>query len=198
MRALAHPVRLALLETLTLRGPLTATEAGALIGETATTCSFHLRQLARYGFVEEAGGGRGRSRPWRVVQIGFIVDPEAGDLSGQSASRALSSLALTRQLARHERSREASPTLPEPWRDAGGQSETVWWVTAEELHELEAEIQGLIDRYVDRLVEPAKRPPGAQMVEFVALTHLFEPTPQLDPAPGQTPADEQTSSGAGE
>jgi DNA-binding transcriptional ArsR family regulator len=49
MKAVSHPVRLALLEVLSLRGPLTATEAGRLIDETPTTCSFHLRQLARWG-----------------------------------------------------------------------------------------------------------------------------------------------------
>ena len=68
LKAVAHPVRLALLEALTLRGPLTATEAGEMIDETPTTCSFHLRQLARFGLVEEAGGGVGRARPWRVVR----------------------------------------------------------------------------------------------------------------------------------
>jgi len=54
-RALGHPVWLVLLETLVIDGPLTATEAAERIGESPTTCSFHLRQLARYGFVEEAG-----------------------------------------------------------------------------------------------------------------------------------------------
>ena len=51
MRALAHPVKIALVEVLSLEGPLTATEAGERIGESPTTCSFHLRQLAKYGFV---------------------------------------------------------------------------------------------------------------------------------------------------
>ena len=60
LRALAHPVRLSLVSLLRRAGPLTATQAGERIGESATTCSFHLRQLARYGLVEEAGGGRGR------------------------------------------------------------------------------------------------------------------------------------------
>lgn len=55
---MAHPVRVALLEALSLQGPMTATEAGERIGESPTTCSFHLRQLAKYGFVEEAGGAR--------------------------------------------------------------------------------------------------------------------------------------------
>ena len=54
MRALTHPVRLALLDAGNSQGPLTATQAGELIGEPPNTCSFHFRQLARYGFVEEA------------------------------------------------------------------------------------------------------------------------------------------------
>jgi len=81
MRALSHPVRIAILEVLSLEGPLTATEVGERIGETPTTCSFHLRQLAKYGFVEEAGGGKGRARPWRMTSIGQQIsahgDPEA-------------------------------------------------------------------------------------------------------------------------
>src|ERR1700722_16636507 len=70
MRALTHPVRIALFEQLSVGGPMTATQVGELIGESPTTCSFHLRQLAKYGFVEEAGGGKGRARPWRMSSIG--------------------------------------------------------------------------------------------------------------------------------
>ena len=66
MRALAHPVRLALLEALTDAGQLTATEAGERVGESPANTSFHLRQLAKYGFVEEAEGGTGRRRPWKL------------------------------------------------------------------------------------------------------------------------------------
>ena len=70
MRAVAHPIRIALLEVLGTEGPLTATEAGERIGESPTTCSFHLRQLAKYGFIEEVAGVAGRKRPWRLVQRG--------------------------------------------------------------------------------------------------------------------------------
>jgi DNA-binding transcriptional ArsR family regulator len=88
LRALAHPVRIALYEELAYGGAMTATELGERIGETPTTCSFHLRQLAKYGFVEEAGGGKGRARPWRLTSFGWNIpsaahDPEtqiAGDL----------------------------------------------------------------------------------------------------------------------
>jgi len=65
MRAMAHPVRLALLEALGRREPLTATEAAEIVGESPSACSFHLRMLAKYGLVEDAGGATGRRRPWR-------------------------------------------------------------------------------------------------------------------------------------
>ncbi|MGH3152377.1 MAG: winged helix-turn-helix domain-containing protein, partial [Streptosporangiaceae bacterium] len=59
LRAYAHPVRMKLVGLLRTEGPLTATRAAELLGESTGTCSFHLRQLAKYGLVEEAGGGTG-------------------------------------------------------------------------------------------------------------------------------------------
>src|ERR1700758_1848170 len=73
LRAYAHPVRMKLILALRTRGPLTATQAGRLLGESSGTCSFHLRQLAQYGLVEETGGGAGRGegagreKPWRAT-----------------------------------------------------------------------------------------------------------------------------------
>lgn len=173
MRALSHPVRLALLEVLTLRGPLTATQAGELIGETPTTCSFHLRQLARYGFVEEAGRGVGRSRPWRVVTIGFSHGDDGDGPAGEIAGDRLAGLTLRRQLDHHAQWRQDRRALPERWRRVGGHSETVWWVTPDEAAELDEQISALVMRYRDRLGDPAARPAGAAAVEFVALTHLL-------------------------
>ena len=57
LRAMAHPIRLELVGLLRTHGPLTATKAAALLGESSGSTSFHLRQLAKYGLVEEAGGG---------------------------------------------------------------------------------------------------------------------------------------------
>src|SRR5919197_817830 len=68
LRAVAHPLRLQLIGLLRTEGPLTASQAGKLLGESAQSCWFHLRQLEKYGIVEEAGGGRGRERPWLAAQ----------------------------------------------------------------------------------------------------------------------------------
>src|SRR6476659_3643320 len=67
LRALAHPTRLKLVGLLRKHGPLTATQAGVLLDEVPASASFHLRQLAKYGLVEEAPGGRGRERPWQAT-----------------------------------------------------------------------------------------------------------------------------------
>src|ERR671935_277511 len=64
MRALAHPTRLALLDHLHAVEQATATECAAVVGESPSALSYHLRALAKWGFVEEGEGGVGRERPW--------------------------------------------------------------------------------------------------------------------------------------
>src|SRR5215475_15177552 len=67
IRALAHPLRLDLLQLLGVSGPATAAQCGRVLGVSQASCSFHLRQLAKYGFVEDAGPGADRrERQWRV------------------------------------------------------------------------------------------------------------------------------------
>src|SRR5919204_4483228 len=96
LRALAHPTRLMLIGLLRSEGPLTATRAGELIGQSAASCSFHLRQLAKYGLVEEAGGGHGRERPWRATAM-FTEWPEIGDSpETDAASQLLSTVVAER------------------------------------------------------------------------------------------------------
>ena len=83
MRAVAHPKRLALIGLLRREGPLTATEAGARLGESSGSMSFHLRQLAKYGLVEETGEGTGRQKPWRATArfTSWSAAPEDPDLA---------------------------------------------------------------------------------------------------------------------
>jgi DNA-binding transcriptional ArsR family regulator len=172
LRALAHPVRIALIEALTLGGAMTATEVGDRIGETPTTCSFHLRQLARYGFVEEAGGGRGRARPWRMTSIGMSIttdhddDPES-DVAGTAVTRLL----RERQFERHRQWLETRHTYPKPWRQAAEENEFVVYLTAAELTELNRELRTiLLSRFAERLEDSAQRPADALPVEMLMLS----------------------------
>jgi DNA-binding transcriptional ArsR family regulator len=171
LRALAHPVRIALIETLSIEGPMTATEVGERIGESPTTCSFHLRQLAKYNFVEEAGGGKGRARPWRMTSIGMRFsthdDPEL-----EVASNALMRLLRDRRLDRYRTWLETRTTFPPPWREAASESEFVTYLTAEELKALNDELVALLlDRFQPRLTDPALRPAGSVPVEMLLFSY---------------------------
>ena len=169
IRALAHPIRIALVELLTVAGPMTATEASERIGESPTTCSFHLRQLAKYGFVEEAGGGRGRNRPWRVSSFGMTMGEAGEDPDADLAATALQRMFHERHLQRLEHWRETRGTYEKEWRDLGTEGEYLLWVTAEELAELERDLALVLMRYFERLQDPSARPAGARAVEALAF-----------------------------
>ena len=176
MRALAHPVRIALLEALTLEGAKTATEVGELIGESPTTCSFHLRQLARYGLVEEAGGGKGRARPWKASSLGFTFASSHDDAERDVAANALVHLIRERQLGRYREWRETRATYPREWRDAAGNSEYLCYLTVDELERLNADLAALLsDRFVERLKDPAQRPQGSVPVEVLLFSYPLRP-----------------------
>src|SRR5580698_7957972 len=76
MRALAHPARIAIWSHIALRGSVTATECAQVAGLSPSACSYHLRSLAKYGFIEEdrAAAGDGRERPWRAKLLALNIN----------------------------------------------------------------------------------------------------------------------------
>ncbi|HWD79200.1 MAG TPA: helix-turn-helix domain-containing protein [Kribbella sp.] len=183
LNALAHPVRMAIVEILSLSGPLTATELAERLDETPANCSWHLRKLAQHGFVVEADGGKGRQRPWKVPGLGFRWDDEHGSASGEErrAAQALSDVMMSRATDRLRESQQRMPDEPEEWRAAQASTEMVAWLTADELKEMNEAIVAVLDRHIERLTDPAQRPAGARLCEFVAwgVPTYF---PGVDPA----------------
>jgi DNA-binding transcriptional ArsR family regulator len=171
LRALTHPVRIALLEALSMGGSMTATQLGEQIGESPTTCSFHLRQLAKYGFVEEAGGGKGRARPWKMTSIGMHIRG-IGDPETEIAAAALGRLVTDRQIARQQAWERSRASYPREWRKAAGNSEWVLYLTPDELEQLNDELaEVIIPRFRERLTDPSQRPPGALPVEYLLFSY---------------------------
>jgi predicted transcriptional regulator len=169
LRAMAHPIRLALIGVLRREGPLTATQAGKLIGESSASCSFHLRQLAKYGLVEEAGGGRGRERPWRATTM-FTSWPEVAEgPEAAAASSLLNSVLAERYFEGLMRWLEAKPDAPEEWQRAAWFGDWMLYITADELIELGAKARALLEPYIDRMLRPELRPPGARRVTYLHL-----------------------------
>lgn len=168
LRALAHPLRIKIMEQLFLEGPLTATEVAERVGESPANCSWHLRQLAKHRYVEEAPGGTGRQRPWRpVLETRFWND------SGDSAEAALAGDAITalsaqREFDEYRRYRERMRAEPPEWFDAAFWSQSFAWLTAEELTELKDTLTDLMLRHAERFTDPSTRPEGARPIRFVA------------------------------
>jgi predicted ArsR family transcriptional regulator len=171
MRALTHPVRLALLEVLATEGPLTATEAGELIGESPTTCSFHFRQLEKYGFIEEAGTGPGRQRHWKFAHGGMRFSDTSDDPEANIAAKSLSRLVTDRAIARMQAYEDSKANYPKDWQQAAESTETVLYVTPTELNELNADIRTVLERHRERLTDAEARPDASQLVEILLFTY---------------------------
>jgi DNA-binding transcriptional ArsR family regulator len=168
MRALAHPARIAIWTHLGLRGPATATECAEVAGLSPSACSYHLRTLARYGFVEEdrEAAADGRERPWRARLLYFNISnapdtPPATQLAGRLLAeniRAAAEELRARYLAR-------KAEYPADWQIAAGETFSVAHVTAAELDEMRARMLEAMAPYVR--LEPGERPSGALPVRIV-------------------------------
>jgi predicted ArsR family transcriptional regulator len=180
LRAVAHPTRLKLIALLRRLGPLTATQAGERIGESPSGCSFHLRSLAKWGLVEEAGGGRGRERPWQATAIGTEwaargpseeVD-EAGDLLTRVVVEGWFDEALHWVDRRQEE--------PHEWANAAIADDRMIAVTPAELEDIDRQVAEILQPYMDRVAHRDTHPDGARNVIFVQLGFPFADEP---PAP---------------
>jgi Helix-turn-helix domain len=165
MRALAHPVRMALLELLGIAGTVTATQASEVLGESPANCAFHLRTLAKYGFVKEAGGGRGRERPWTRAQRAIRISAtDQTDPQAALAADALSQVWLERWMDRTRRAFANRSQMP-GWEHTTQWTRSGRFLTPEEALQVEKEVQQILDRYQDREHDPSSRPTGALPVE---------------------------------
>lgn len=161
VRALSHPVRIKLLSLLQEEGPATATKLADLLEESAAEASYHLRQLGRYGLIEESPGrGDGRERWWRAKARHYNLAPA---VRKSEDYRAASS-----QLVRHILERDAAVVSAfveqreryEPrWRDAAALTNHVFYATPDELEELSRSLRALLAG-LER-PDPSERPEGA-------------------------------------
>ncbi|MFD7662564.1 winged helix-turn-helix domain-containing protein [Streptomyces sp. NPDC059788] len=165
-----HEVRRALLDLLAEVGAVTATEASARLGYSSGLCSFHLRQLARYGYIEEAPHRGGRARPWRLKQGDSTDDARAAEAQFGDLARGLEDESWQRWLAQRGHA-------PSEWRHDEAFS-AVAYLTPEEMSRVADTIRRALAPYQDREQRPLARPEGALPVALI--TRLFPLLP--DPA----------------
>ena len=127
LRALSHPVRLRMLTLLRGEGPATATTLAQRLGLNTGATSYHLRQLAQHGFIEEdTERGNARDRWWRAAHSSTRTDFREKGIVDSDVEAYLSTVALMYA----ERMRAAVSEmafLPEQWRPVGTLSD--WEVT---------------------------------------------------------------------
>jgi predicted transcriptional regulator len=170
MRALAHPARMALLELLSVAGTLTATQASEVLGESPANCAFHLRTLAKYGFVREAGGGRGRERPWTATRSSLRISAiEQTNAQAALAADVLSQAWFEHWVDRVRRTYANNARIP-GWEHASNMTNRALFLTAEEAEQVNREMHEIIDRYAGRQRDPSLRPAGALPVEVAFFT----------------------------
>ncbi|WP_299539365.1 winged helix-turn-helix domain-containing protein [uncultured Streptomyces sp.] len=164
LRGIAHPLRVRILTVLRTEGPATATMLGRRLDKNTGATSYHLRQLAEYGFVTEAPsrGGR-RERWWQASHANTVVpdDEVLGESGGlgvaylQALGRVWSD-ALTAAI-------EATPSLTPEWRDAQDFGDYALTLTPADAKELTAEIHALLRR---RTAAGARAAPDTAHVAF--------------------------------
>lgn len=175
--ALTHPARWKLLNYLMASGPATASQGARAVGDTPSNCSYHLRTLAKYGWVEADDSADGRERPWRALITGFSLE-RPGDSDSPLGRNAAALLAMTIQQEQQEALDAVArfPALDRPWQDASEHSSYTLRLTA-------AELTGLT-RQLDALIRPYIAATRGEAPEGSALVHLGLHAYPEQPGPG--------------
>ena len=152
LRALSHPTRLKILKRLRLQGPATATVLAGELGLNTGATSYHLRQLADHGFVEEdAERGDARDRWWRAAHQSTRanLDEQRTEEEADTAEAYLHSVLMmyTETLMQYAAEHRF---LPQPWKDASTTSDWNLRLTSTQAGELVDTLVSVIESWSDR------------------------------------------------
>jgi DNA-binding transcriptional ArsR family regulator len=177
LRMLAHPMRQRILRYLRQVGPATATSLAKELGENSGIMSYHLRQLAEYGFVQEVTGrGQGRERWWQVGPEPLWIPREG--LSPEARAEVSGLQPMTGDLEDFERFRAARGAMGEWAHGTWAVQRATLTLAREETAQLIAEQQELISRYRR---DAGDAPAGARPV---VVAYLVYPQPPHEGTPG--------------
>jgi predicted ArsR family transcriptional regulator len=185
LRGIAHPLRVELLRRLREDGPSTASRLAEKVNTSSGATSYHLRQLALYGFIVEdaspADSGRQpRERWWRAAHRSTQFDTSAvvGDPADEAAAEVYLRSVVQAYARRMVAALEEGPSLPE-WRDTGTFSDWGFVLDPSRTTELLEEVAAVLQRYA---VEPELEPIDGRRPVTVQL--------QVFPRPGWTPKED--------
>ena len=154
LKALAHPLRVKIFDTLSTYGAFTASGLAERLGESSGATSYHLRQLEKHGFVRDVEGkGVGRERWWERVPgaIDLRPDEETWSSAGRQAAKVVvDQWVQSRQLAVNEFLDRGFDELPSAWFEASTVSLTNVFLTSEELAEFSRRYIQMVDEFAEK------------------------------------------------
>ena len=169
LRALAHPLRNRLLGLLRLDGPSTATLLGKRVGESSGSTSYHLRQLAAYGFVEEVSEhGTGRERWWRARHrmTSWQAEQVVGQEGGSEVQDEMTRLQITGHARVLDAWLEQREQLGPAWTTAASINDYALRLTPPQARALADELSAVLDRWLEQ--HPAAEPAdGSELVSVL-------------------------------
>jgi DNA-binding MarR family transcriptional regulator len=154
LQGLAHPLRVQLADQLSLHGPATATQLAARLHESSGATSYHLRQLEKYGFVEEdPTRGNRRERWWRRVPGRIAIEgnrlAEESPATREAAKLMVNEFNRAKQ-ARIQEWRDTYERWPRSWSDNSYESTNHLRLTAAEFAQMSGEIDTLLTGWLER------------------------------------------------
>ncbi len=178
LRALAHPQRLRMLGMLRVNGPATATSLAARLGLNTGATSYHLRQLAKHGFIEEdVGRGNARDRWWRARHELTSFPPTDENEEALDAGIAFAQAALSAQITQMKTALARHGELPREWRLASTVSDYCIPLTAAQTEALVKRLHAVLDEAMEMAPKlGGSYEPDAQPVTFIlhAFPHPLE------------------------
>jgi predicted ArsR family transcriptional regulator len=168
IRALAHPLRHELMGIIGRLGRATTAQAAQELGISHGLASHHLRQLAKYGFVEQIAGQDNRERPWRLIATSYSWARATRSPEGTAAVDVVEQVYAEQVLDSFLGWQQRRGSWPQAWRESTGMGRSTVYLTQAELAELAAAMDALLLRYAEKrpLDDLAARPPGSVAVDF--------------------------------
>jgi DNA-binding MarR family transcriptional regulator len=179
IRALAHPLRLDLMRFIARLGQATTADAARELGISHGLASHHLRQLAKYGFLEQVTGKDHRERPWRLVATSYNWSKAAETAEGSVAVDVLEQMTAERTIEAFLDWQQRRKDWPQAWRKDAGLGESAVYLTQTELAEVAEALDAVLKRYIDQrpIDDLASRPAGSVPVTFTLFAVPGGPPP---------------------
>jgi DNA-binding MarR family transcriptional regulator len=179
IRALAHPLRLDLMTIIARLGQATTADAARELGISHGLASHHLRQLAKYGFLEQVKGKDRRERPWRLVATSYNWSKAAETAEGSVAVDVLEQMSADRTVQAFRDWQQRRTEWPQAWRTHSGLGESSVYLTRAELAQVAEAFDAVLKRYIDErpIDDLASRPEGSVPVTFTLFAVPGGPPP---------------------